>query len=388
MSRLRNRIRKADYFTDGELLRWPRDKRTTYSGLWALAEDSGCLEDDPFEWKMSLWPSPLDADITIEMLEQWRNELIEAGKLVPYEADGKRYLFLRNFHAHEKPTNPQQPDLPLPPWVCIDSKQGQSKDGKRWARCTYTVSADLLPQRPGISTDSAQSQSRPEITDSEVPCSVLLCTALNGTEPISTDADPVDNSAKPERGCSIEHEEHDPEPPGSANGDGAAASHAATGDNVGTLRHSPTCEDRECAVRTLRCGLRGTIAQIVGPAEAGNLYNESTALHKSLAGMAGYICAATWKASNAATMEQRHPLCRKAMVAYVEALYDFHRQKPIRSLPAFLKTRYGNMTEAPVSDELLAALRKLERTGTNGKSEPVRVGTTLPPIERVEKEAS
>ena len=45
MSRLHSRIRKADYFSDGELLRWNRDKRTTYSGLWALAEDSGCLED-------------------------------------------------------------------------------------------------------------------------------------------------------------------------------------------------------------------------------------------------------------------------------------------------------------------------------------------------------
>jgi len=158
MSRLRNRIRKADYFTDGELLRWPRDKRATYSGLWALAEDSGCLEDDCFEWKMSLWPSPLDADITIEMLEQWRDELIEAGKLIPYEADGKRYLFLRNFHQHEKPTNPQRPDLPTPPWVRAEVAEGRSKDGKKWSRCAYVVCADLMPQRNGVCTDSVQTQ--------------------------------------------------------------------------------------------------------------------------------------------------------------------------------------------------------------------------------------
>lgn len=182
MSRLRNRIRKADYFSDGELLRWPRDKRTTYSGLWAMAEDSGCLEDDCFEWKMSLWPSPLDADITVEILEQWRDELIEAGKLIPYNADGKRYLFIRTFHDHEKPTNPQQSDYPLPPWVHIDSKQGKSKDGKRWARCTYAVCTDAIPRRPGVCTDSVQTLCRPEITDSEVPCSVLLCSVLPCTE--------------------------------------------------------------------------------------------------------------------------------------------------------------------------------------------------------------
>jgi hypothetical protein len=167
---------------------------------------------------------------------------------------------------------------------------------------------------------------------------------------------------------------------------------AATTCNEGTLdslRHNPTCEDRECAVRTLRCALRGTVAQIVGPAEAGNLYNDSTALQHTMAGMAGYICAAAWKASAAATMQQRHPLCRKALVAYVDQLYDFHRQKPIRSLPAFLKTRYGNMTEAPVSDELLSDLRALERANDKRrKGEPVRIGATLPPIERAEEEAS
>lgn len=189
---------------------------------------------------------------------------------------------------------------------------------------------------------------------------------------------PVDNSADQERGCSTEHQEPGPEPPSDPTRDAPAASQARSTDNLEALRNNPTCEDRECAVRTLRCGLRGTIAQIVGPAEAGNLYNESTPLHRTLAGTSGYICAAAWKASAAATMEQRQPLCRKAMVAYVDSLYDFHRQKPIRSLPAFLKTRYGNMTEAPVSDELLAELRKLERTGTNGKGEPVRIGEVLP----------
>ena len=117
MARLRNRIRKADYFSDGELLRWPRDKRTTYSGLYALAEDSGCLEDDCFNWKLLLWPSPLDSDITVEVLEQWRDELIEAGKLIPYVHRGVRYFYLRSFHKHEHPRNPQRNDLPLPPWV-------------------------------------------------------------------------------------------------------------------------------------------------------------------------------------------------------------------------------------------------------------------------------
>ena len=80
-------------------------------------------------------------------------------------------------------------------------------------------------------------------------------------------------------------------------------------------------------------------------------------------------------------MEQRQPLCRKTMVAYVDTIYSFHRQKPIRSLPAFLKTRYGNMTEAPVPDELLAELRKLERQPQQRAKcdEPRRIGEVIQP---------
>jgi len=173
MTRLHNRIRKADYFSDGELLRWNRDKRTTYSGLWALAEDSGCLEDDTFDWKMSLWPSPLDGDITIDLLDRWRQEYIDAGKLIPYEAEGKRYLYLRTFHEHEHPRNPQPPGLPTPPWLRVDALEGTGKDGKRWARCTYIVLTDLVPDRPEGSTESVlapyRQDSRPETTPRSAP---------------------------------------------------------------------------------------------------------------------------------------------------------------------------------------------------------------------------
>ena len=154
MSRLRNRIRKADYFTDGELLRWHRDKRATYTGLWALAEDSGCLEDDPFTWKLLIWGSPLDADITVELLTQWRDELVAAEKLIPYEAEGKRYLFVRTFHQHELPKNPAPPDLPLPEWVELVKTEGVGKDKKRWVRYRYVDHKYTKQNRYGLCTDS------------------------------------------------------------------------------------------------------------------------------------------------------------------------------------------------------------------------------------------
>ena len=182
MARLRNRIRKADYFTDGELLRWHRDKRETYSGLWAMAEDSGCLEDDPFAWKLTVWPAPIDADITVELLETWRDELVAAGKLVPYEADGKRYLFIRSFHDHESPRNPQKPDLPLPPWVACESAEGTAKDGKRWARCSYSIHSELLPNRSGVCTDSVQTQNGVCTSSPALPCPALPVKNLSSSD--------------------------------------------------------------------------------------------------------------------------------------------------------------------------------------------------------------
>lgn len=169
MARLRNRIRKSDYFSDGELLRWPRDKRTTYSGLYALAEDSGCLEDDCFTWKLLLWPSPLDSDITVELLEQWRDELIEAGKLVPYEVDGERYLFIRSFHKHEHPRNPQEPTLPLPPWVQHDVTEPKRGD-HTVKRHAYHVVHELLPS---LNDDSTVTVQRASVTP------VLSCPVLS-----------------------------------------------------------------------------------------------------------------------------------------------------------------------------------------------------------------
>lgn len=156
MARLRNRIRKSDYFSDGELLRWPRDKRTTYSGLYALAEDSGCLEDDCFTWKLLLWPSPLDADITVELLEQWRDEMVAAGKLIPYAVAGVRYLYLRSFHKHEHPRNPQRNSIPLPPWVSFIEADAKYRGG------TYSVSESDVPDaKDGVYRNCTESIEHP-----------------------------------------------------------------------------------------------------------------------------------------------------------------------------------------------------------------------------------
>lgn len=140
----------AEFYTDPELLRWPSGKRDLYRSLWALAEDSACVEDDPFGWKCAAWPSPLDAKThSVAKFTAWRDELIEARKATPYEAEGGRFLFLPDMAEHEHPRNPQSPNLPLPEWVtwqqhASDLRKGAyTFDWELYKRCTTVETTNL-----------------------------------------------------------------------------------------------------------------------------------------------------------------------------------------------------------------------------------------------------
>ena len=114
--RMHNRIIKAAFWTDTELIRHlDRDGRMFYIGLIQLADDSGCLEDDLLAFKIHLYPADMDVDL--EFLQRYRDKLIELGKLIPYEAEGKKCLYLKNFHKHQSLRSPSPPEVPLPPWI-------------------------------------------------------------------------------------------------------------------------------------------------------------------------------------------------------------------------------------------------------------------------------
>jgi len=216
MARLRNRITKADFYTDPELLRWPRDKREFYRRLWAIAEDSGCLEDDPFGWKLLLYPSPLDADITLELMSTWRDELERAGKLVPYADHGKSYLYVRNFHQHEKPRNPQEPDLPLPPWVHYQRSTILRGD-KEVTRHGYNVdSVPMMVSQDDVNLTLTSSQD--DVTTRACVRSVRSGPVQSGPGGVGGNEQPVENGApvhnflpSDENPNECKHSEHDPQ---------------------------------------------------------------------------------------------------------------------------------------------------------------------------------
>ncbi len=117
MSAPTTRVLRSGFWSDPEIARWPLAKRVFYIGLTAIAEDSGVVEDDPLGWKIALFPSPTDSAITTDALREWADEMIADGKLIPFEARERRWLYLRTFDSHQRPPHPRDTRLPLPPWV-------------------------------------------------------------------------------------------------------------------------------------------------------------------------------------------------------------------------------------------------------------------------------
>lgn len=153
--RLHNRQIKASFWTDTGLIQHlTREQRMFYVGLWQLADDSGCLFDDPFAFKIQLFPG--DADITPEVLREWRDRLVELDKLVPYEAEDKKCLYLKNFHKHQTLRSPAGPTVPLPPWIEWVPYESNPRAGK------YGLLTDVLQSSYGSLTNVFQPEPEPE----------------------------------------------------------------------------------------------------------------------------------------------------------------------------------------------------------------------------------
>ena len=127
--KLHNRQIKGSFWTDTDMIRnFSLEERLFYVGLWQLADDSGCIENDPYALKLFLFP--LNEDVTIEKLTTWTTKLIEKQKLIPYHAQGKDGLYLVNFHKHQTIKNPQPPEVPLPPWISWKPYKSNPRTGR------------------------------------------------------------------------------------------------------------------------------------------------------------------------------------------------------------------------------------------------------------------
>ena len=127
--KLHNRQIRTTFWTDTDMIRnFTLEERLFYIGLWQLADDSGCVENDPFAFKLFLFP--LNEEVTIGTLVSWTQKLIEKQKLISYHTQGKDGLYLANFHKHQTIKNPQPPEVPHPPWITWKPYKSNPRTGR------------------------------------------------------------------------------------------------------------------------------------------------------------------------------------------------------------------------------------------------------------------
>jgi hypothetical protein len=173
--RFHSRVVKASFWHDPDLCdNLPFLGRIMYQGLWAIADDSFCIIDSPAMFKRELFGD--EDSVTVAKTTEWRDTLVRIGKLVPYEVAGKRCLWIKNMHNHQRVDKPSQPragDVPLPPW--IEWKKGNSR-----STSDYVIITDRLPD--GVADMSPTSSG--QVADVERTCRCIEPRTQN-LEPVS-----------------------------------------------------------------------------------------------------------------------------------------------------------------------------------------------------------
>lgn len=105
----RKRMIDPDFWLDEALTSCDRDTRLFYIGTWNFSDDYGVIENSERRLKAQIFPyDELDLKPLIK-------KLVGIGCLVPFEAEGKNWLYIKNFLKWQKVEKPSFKRNPAPP---------------------------------------------------------------------------------------------------------------------------------------------------------------------------------------------------------------------------------------------------------------------------------
>ncbi len=93
----RARLLKPGFFTNSALGRLSMGARLVFQGLWCVADREGRLVDDPARLKVEILPYDK------VNLDRLLDDLHEAGFIVRFESEGRRFIQVVNFAKHQRP---------------------------------------------------------------------------------------------------------------------------------------------------------------------------------------------------------------------------------------------------------------------------------------------
>lgn len=105
----RQRIINPDFWLDEQIAVCGFEVRLFYIGLWNFSDDYGVIEDSVMKMKAQVFPYD-----TVDVAP-FRSKLVELGKLIPFEADGKKWFYIKNFLKYQRVEKPSKYRNPEPP---------------------------------------------------------------------------------------------------------------------------------------------------------------------------------------------------------------------------------------------------------------------------------
>jgi hypothetical protein len=104
---------KPEFFTSLTISGLSERARLAFIGIWTYVDDYGRAVDDPRLVKAAVFP--MDDKITAKVVGDVLNELAASGRIIRYEAGGRRYFVVANWTEHQKIDRKTGSKLPPPP---------------------------------------------------------------------------------------------------------------------------------------------------------------------------------------------------------------------------------------------------------------------------------
>lgn len=125
---MRIRTIKPEFFEDEELAALPPFARLLFIGTWLMSDKNGVLENRPRLIQAKVFPYDSSGSSDVSRLIP---QLIQGGFLVPFEADGKPWLWIPTFKRHQRITGTESQNEsrnPLPPADIPERKQSGNNE--------------------------------------------------------------------------------------------------------------------------------------------------------------------------------------------------------------------------------------------------------------------
>ena len=153
----RSRMIKPEFWDDEKLARLSRDSRLLFVGLWTYSDDYGIVKGSHVWLKSKIFP--YDNGLKNAVFAKWIDELINHGFVIPFDNNGEKYLYIKNFCKHQNVDHPSKQRNPEPPADIIS--RNAREDSRR--------SLDETETESETETENKEKKKRPRLKSAAPP---------------------------------------------------------------------------------------------------------------------------------------------------------------------------------------------------------------------------